>query len=152
MNSGCGRKGILHGLRMELDYMRYPRTWTETSDEPCCHSGKAVCLNSRDGQWVLLSWHESFRTCAQCRCHGIVDERRCTAPWLHRGSTSSTPDLSGEWEILEVEDDKHYKATLDKAGNGPYTQHGGRFVTTKYADRLWQGTWHQPGNDREGRL
>ena len=59
-------------------------------------------------------------------------------------------DLSGEWEILEVEDDKRYKATLDKAGNGPYTQHGGRFVTTKYADRLWQGTWQQPGNDREG--
>jgi hypothetical protein len=59
-------------------------------------------------------------------------------------------DLSGEWDILEVEDDKSYKATLDKAGNGPYTQHGGRFVTTKFADRLWQGTWQQPGNDREG--
>ena len=40
--------------------------------------------------------------------------------------------------------------TLDKAGNGPYTQHGGQFVTTKYTDRLWQGTWQQPGNDREG--
>jgi hypothetical protein len=59
-------------------------------------------------------------------------------------------DLSGEWEILEVEDDKRYKATLDKSGNGPYTQHGGRFTTTKFADRLWQGTWQQPGNDREG--
>jgi hypothetical protein len=68
-------------------------------------------------------------------------------------STSSVPtstDLSGEWEILEVEDDKRYTATLDKAGNGPYTQHGGRFVTTKFSDRLWQGTWQQPGNDREG--
>lgn len=63
---------------------------------------------------------------------------------------SSLPDLSGEWEILEVEDDKRYKATLDKAGNGPYTQQGGRFTTTKYADRLWQGTWQQTGNDREG--
>lgn len=60
------------------------------------------------------------------------------------------PDLSGEWEILEVEDEKRYKATLDKTGNGPYTQQGGQFVTSKYADRLWQGTWHQPGNDREG--
>lgn len=62
----------------------------------------------------------------------------------------SIPDLSGEWEILEVEDDKRYKATLDKAGNGPYSQQGGRFTTTKYADRLWQGTWQQTGNDREG--
>ena len=58
--------------------------------------------------------------------------------------------MSGEWEILEVEDDKRYRATLDKAGNGPYTQHGGRFVTTQFANRLWQGTWQQPGNDREG--
>jgi hypothetical protein len=68
--------------------------------------------------------------------------------------TGMTPaaltDLSGEWEILEVEDDKRYKATLDKTGNGPYTQHGGRFTTTKFADRRWQGTWQQPGNDREG--
>jgi hypothetical protein len=58
--------------------------------------------------------------------------------------------LSGEWDILEVEDDKHYRATLDKAGNGPYTQHAGRFTTTQVANRLWQGTWQQPGNDREG--
>jgi hypothetical protein len=58
--------------------------------------------------------------------------------------------LSGEWDILEVEDNKTYKATLDQSGNGPYTQHGGRFVTTKFEDRLWQGTWHQTGNDREG--
>lgn len=65
---------------------------------------------------------------------------------------SSMPDLSGEWEILEVEDDKRYKATLDKSGNGPYSQQGGRFTTTKYADRLWQGTWQQSGNDREGAL
>jgi len=62
----------------------------------------------------------------------------------------TTTDLSGEWDILEVEDDKSYKATLDKSGNGPYTQHDGRFVTTKFADGLWQGTWQQPGNDREG--
>jgi hypothetical protein len=60
------------------------------------------------------------------------------------------PDVSGEWDILEVEDEKRYKATLDKNGNGPYTQQGGRFVTTKIENRLWQGTWHQPGNDREG--
>lgn len=60
------------------------------------------------------------------------------------------PNLSGEWDILEVEDDKRYKATLDGNGNGPYTQQGGRVTTTKLTDRLWQGTWQQPGNDREG--
>jgi len=61
-----------------------------------------------------------------------------------------SPNLSGEWDILEVEDDKRYRATLDQHGNGPYTNQGGRFTTTMITDRLWQGTWLQPGNDREG--
>ena len=34
----------------------------------------------------------------------------------------TSADLSGEWQILEVEDDKRYKATLDKNGHGLYTQ------------------------------
>jgi len=59
-------------------------------------------------------------------------------------------NLSGEWDILEVEDDKRYRATLDQQGNGPYTNQGGRFTTTMHTNRQWQGTWHQSGNDREG--
>lgn len=59
-------------------------------------------------------------------------------------------DLSGEWEILEVEDDRTYRATLDRQGNGPYTWQGGQFTTTSFKDRRWQGTWKQTGNDREG--
>ena len=107
-------------------------------------------LERRNGQWVLLSWHESFRNVSDAM---PVDDRLNAAAPRTVASSVGQPvvlDLSGEWDILEVEDDKHYKATLDKAGNGPYTQHGGRFVTMKYADRLWQGTWQQPGNDREG--
>jgi len=107
-------------------------------------------LERRNGQWVLLSWHESFRNVSDAM---PVDDRLNAAAPRTVASSVGQPvvlDLSGEWDILEVEDDKRYKATLDKAGNGPYTQHGGRFVTTKYADRLWQGTWQQPGNDREG--
>ena len=107
-------------------------------------------LERRNGQWVLLSWHESFRSASDAM---PVDIRMSAATARTVASSSGQPavqDLSGEWDILEVEDDKAYKATLDKAGNGPYTQHGGRFVTTKFSDRLWQGTWQQPGNDREG--
>lgn len=79
-------------------------------------------------------------------------ERAPVAPRIVASSTGQPTvlDLSGEWDVLEVEDDKRYRATLDKTGNGPYTQHGGQFVTTKFTDRLWQGTWRQPGNDREG--
>ena len=107
-------------------------------------------LERRNGQWVLLSWHESFRSVSDAM--PVDDRTKAAAPRTVASSTGQpvVVDLSGEWEILEVEDDKRYKATLDKTGNGPYTQHGGRFVTTKYADRLWQGTWQQPGNDREG--
>ena len=107
-------------------------------------------LERRNGQWVLLSWHESFRSVSDAM--PVDDRTKASAPRTVASSTGQpvVVDLSGEWEILEVEDDKRYKATLDKTGNGPYTQHGGRFVTTKYADRLWQGTWQQPGNDREG--
>lgn len=107
-------------------------------------------LERRNGHWVLLSWHESFRSVSDAM---PVDNRtNAAAPHTVASSTtqSTVIDLSGEWDILEVEDDKRYRATLDKAGNGPYTQHGGQFVTTKFADHLWQGTWQQPGNDREG--
>jgi hypothetical protein len=142
-------KGPLAWFTMELDYIRYVGDGSSQRRTvlPLRESG---VLEQRGGQWVLLSWHESFRDMQL----GALLAQRATTPspqlLVSNAQLSSTPDLSGEWEILEVEDDKRYKATLDKAGNGPYTQHGGRFVTTKYADRLWQGTWQQPGNDREG--
>lgn len=59
-------------------------------------------------------------------------------------------DLSGEWEILEVEENRTYRATLDRQGNGPYTWQDGQFKTTSFVDRRWRGTWKQTGNDREG--
>jgi SnoaL-like domain len=142
-------KGTLAWFTMELDYIRYVGDGSSQRRTvlPLRESG---VLEQRGGQWVLLSWHESFRDMQL----GVPLAQRATTPspqhLVSNAQLSSTTDLSGEWDILEVEDDKHYKATLDKTGNGPYTQHGGRFVTTKYADRLWQGTWQQPGNDREG--
>ncbi len=142
-------KGILHGLRWN---------WTTCAfSEKDRINGRTVLplresgvLEQREGQWVLLSWHESLRTCSSAPPWPSDATTPSPQHLVSNAQPSSTPDLSGEWDILEVEDDKRYKATLDKAGNGPYTQHGGRFVTTKYADRLWQGTWQQPGNDREG--
>lgn len=67
--------------------------------------------------------------------------------------TSDAPetyDLSGEWEILEVEENRTYRATLDRQGNGPYTWQGGQLRTTSFEDCRWRGTWEQTGNDREG--
>lgn len=142
-------KGDLAWFTMELDYIRLVGDGPDQKRTvlPLRESG---VLERREGQWVLLSWHESFRSIQPA---GPLAQRPAAVSPQHLVNNvppSSTPDLSGEWDILEVEDDKRYKATLDKSGNGPYTQHGGRFVTTKFADRLWQGTWQQPGNDREG--
>jgi len=142
-------KGELAWFAMELDYIRYVGDGADPKRTviPLRETG---VLERRGGQWVMLSWHESFRS---AQLGGpIAYPPVAVAPQHLVSSTASAviPDLSGEWDILEVEDDKRYKATLDKNGNGPYTQHGGRFITTKFADRLWQGTWQQPGNDREG--
>lgn len=134
--------GHVAWFTMELDYIRYIGTGV-TQQKQVLQLRESGVLEKRKGQWILVSWHESPRTTplsSPAHASTVSDKK----PSL------STPDLSGEWDITETDNDKHYKATLDKAGNGPYTQHGGRFVTTKFADRLWQGTWHQPGNDREG--
>ena len=39
---------------------------------------------------------------------------------------------------------------LDEKGNGSYPWEDGYFVTETWTQGKWRGTWHQPGNDREG--
>jgi len=141
-------RGDIAWFTMELDYVRFLADKT-TQPKIVLQLRETGVLEKRAGQWVLLSWHESQRTTplssAGHQPAGSVPHHLISA-----NTETAVSDVSGEWDIVEVDNDKHYKATLDKAGNGPYTQHGGRFTTTKLADRLWQGTWHQPGNDREG--
>ncbi|HLZ35146.1 MAG TPA: nuclear transport factor 2 family protein [Nitrospira sp.] len=142
-------KGDLAWYAMEIDYIRTVAQGNEQQRAllPLRETG---VLERRNGQWVLLSWHESFRNAGGAVTLTDRAQHPSSLTLTSGASSAPAPDLSGEWEILEVEDDKRYKATLDKAGNGPYTQHGGQFATTKFSDRLWQGTWQQPGNDREG--
>lgn len=141
-------KGALAWYAMELDYIRYvtESTGVKRTVLPMRETG---VLERRDGQWQLLSWHESFRS-AQLSGPLASPSAGSSLYTIENGHAAPGIDLSGEWEIIEVEDDKRYKATFDKNGNGPYTQHGGRFTTSAISNRLWQGTWHQPGNDREG--
>ncbi len=141
-------KDNLAWYAMELDYIRYVAKGAEVKRTilPMRETG---VLERRNGQWQLLSWHESFRSASLGSASGLppADSRLRHAI---EPQTSRKPDMSGEWDILEVEDDKRYRASLDSNGNGPYSQHGGHFTTTTIADRLWQGTWYQSGNDREG--
>ena len=55
---------------------------------------------------------------------------------------------AGEW----IYEDKLVTgvADLDENGNGSYPWKGEYFVTSGWEDGIWRGTWHQPGNDREG--
>lgn len=141
-------KGELAWYAMELDYIRYVADGAGLKQTvlPMRETG---VLERRNGQWQLLSWHESFRS---AQLSGPLTPPSGGSSQSPSKNTDSPPsiDLSGEWDIIEVEDDKRYKATFDRNGNGPYTQHGGRFTTSSITNRLWQGTWHQPGNDREG--
>lgn len=139
-------KGDLAWFTMEVDYIRYVGEGSSVKRTvlPLRETG---VLERRAGRWQLLSWHESFRS---AQLGGPLASPPAAAGSQKLVSTASMPDVSGEWDILEVEDEKRYKAILDKSGNGPYTQQGGRFITTKIENHLWQGTWHQPGNDREG--
>ena len=133
-------KGDIGWYTMELDYGRILGQGPDQQRAvlPLRETG---VLERRNGQWLLLSWHESLRNASGAM---PVDDRLDAAAPRTMASSTGQPailDLSREWDVLEVADDKRYKATLDKTGNDPYTQHGGRFVTTKYTDRLWQGTW-----------
>lgn len=142
-------KGGVAWFAMELDYIRYgnPRDLSQRMVLPLRETG---VLEQRNGQWILVAWHESTR-----HHDSGAEQAADRAALLHRASDTQPAvpngvDLSGEWEVTEIEDNKKYVATLNAQGTGPYTWQGGQFFTTSFNDRRWQGTWKQTGNDREG--
>ena len=143
-------QGDVAWFAMELDYVRHV-TQGEHAQRMVLPLRETGVMERRDGRWVLVSWHESMRQADT----GKGSSAAGVSSVLHRtADTQATVpdnvDLSGEWEITEVEDNKKYVATLNAKGNGPYTWQNGQFSTTSFNDRRWQGTWKQPGNDREG--
>ncbi len=143
-------KGDIAWFAMESNYIRYsnPADLTQRMVLPLRETG---VMERRDGRWILVAWHESTRH----HDSGTEQAAADRAALLHRASDTQTAvpngvNLSGEWEVTEIEDNKKYVATLDPQGNGPYTWQGGQFSTTSFNDRRWQGTWKQTGNDREG--
>jgi len=140
-------RGETAWFAMELDYIRYVGQGTNQrrSVLPLRETG---VLERRDGSWVLTSWHESSRSRGVASSLASRPPSSSVLTGAGTNQEPATPDLSGEWEIEE--EDKSYNATLDRSGNGPYTHQGGTMTTTGFADRKWQGTWRQTGNDREG--
>jgi hypothetical protein len=143
-------RGDTAWFAMELDYIRYLGQGLDQQRTvlPLRETG---VLERRNGDWVLVSWHESSRSTGLDL--PVPDPIHASAAIIHAAggpmtTVSATVNLGGEWEIQE--EDRSYKAILDAAGNGTYTWQGGKITTTGYADRRWQGTWLQNGNDREG--
>ncbi len=134
-------RGDVAWFVMELDYIRHlGQAGSETRTVmPLRETG---VLERRDGRWILVSWHESFRGSAE----GLMPVAD-SGPG-NKQPVAAAPDLSGEWAIQE--EDKAYTATLDATGNGTYTHQGGRVLTKHCVGRRWEGTWQQGGNDREG--
>jgi hypothetical protein len=140
-------RGEIAWFAMELDYIRYIGAGSERRRVvlPLRETG---VLERRHGEWVLTTWHESFR--ADVSSLAVSDPVPCASgqPTLTAGSVVRIPNLGGEWEVQE--EDKSYKAVLDRNGNGSYSWQSGRIVTAVIAGQKWQGTWQQSGNDREG--
>lgn len=129
---------------MELDYIRYVKV-SDGLTRMVLPLRETGVLERRGDTWIVVAWHESFRSetgpFSSATKSASVQTVSATTP-------AGMPDLSGEWEIQE--EDKTYRATLDRNGNGGYSWQGGRIATTALIERTWQGTWQQPGNDREG--
>ncbi|MGE0275861.1 MAG: nuclear transport factor 2 family protein [Nitrospiraceae bacterium] len=147
------QKGDVAWFVMELDYIRYLSAEND-SDRMVLPMRETGVLERRDGRWILVTWHESSRHSDTGGGTALPHLPNPTT-LSHRtdgdqADATDRIDLGGKWEITEVEDNKKYYATLDLHGNGPYTWQGGQIATTGFRDRRWQGTWKQPGNDREG--
>ena len=67
-------------------------------------------LERRDGQWLLVSWHESLQAPA------VEAETASDSPV---SSVAKAIDLNGDWEVQE--EDKTYRAHLDLKGNSTYS-------------------------------
>ena len=129
------------GLTKEIDYTQVGKEADGSVKKPWPLRDSGV-LDRREHIWMLVNGHESMQEPGK----PLVVER--VAMPTEAQVNPVEIDLTGEWEIQE--EDKAYQATLDANGNGPYTWQEGRIQTEKVVDRIWSGTWHQKGNDREG--
>lgn len=140
-------RGDVAWFAMELDYTRYVQT-AEGLERTVLPLRETGVLERRGGRWVVVSWHESRRNTPVTTA--LIAESGGGHAVASRAGGGALPalDLSGEW--LVEEEDKSYTASLDREGNGSYSHQGGTFRTVKLENRRLLGTWHQPGNDREG--
>ena len=141
------QKGEVAWFAMELDYIRYFSA-ADSSHRMVLPLRETGVLERRDDRWILVAWHESSRQPDTGLGSALTVPTTVGSP--PNASHPNHIDVSGEWDILEVEDNKRYRTVLDARGHGPYTWQGGQITTTRQEGRRWHGTWKQSENDREG--
>ncbi len=121
---------------MEIDYIRYVGSGEKQvrQELPLRETG---VLEKRNGEWILVSWHESQRNMSS-----VIPVQPPSDVKI------DLSELSGRWMIEE--EDRFYCADLNDQGNGKYNWQNGRITTRSFHGRKWIGSWHQTGNDREG--
>jgi len=141
-------RGSIAWFAMELDYIRY--VGSDPSKLPITLKLRETgVLEKRNGQWILVAWHESSRKGSfTSDIHGQRTINSSQTSLRQKTRLSHQTDLSGKWFIEE--EDRSYTANLDEKGNGPYTHQGGQYTAVQFKDRKLLGTWSQTGNDREG--
>lgn len=137
------QRGDIAWFALELDYTRVTKN-TDGLTTRVIPLRETGVLERQNGTWQLVNWHESMQKPLQTIAHTP------TSPAIEPSSTKEPTQLTlqGVWEIHE--EDKSYHATLDADGNGTYTHEQGELTTTEIDGRLWEGTWIQKGNNREG--
>lgn len=140
-------RGDTAWFAMEIDYIRYVRSGQKEVRTviPLRETG---VLERRNGQWILVAWHESSGKAAKSPLRADHPAGTAIAAADAPSQGLGTFNLSGKW-IIE-EEDKSYTALLDREGNGAYSHKGGSFKTIRFEDRRLLGTWRQTENDREG--
>ncbi len=128
------KQGDVAWFAMELDYIRHIATEADHQRMviPLRETG---VLHRQEDRWILVSWHESRRIDGLAAIEGNYTHKSPVHRTADSGSQPApieTYDLSGEWEILEIEENKTYRATLDQKGNGPYTWQGGQFSDEQF--------------------
>ncbi len=140
-------RGDVSWFTMELDYIRYIDK-DPTHPPMVLELRESGVLERREGQWLLVSWHESSRTSSLATSVTNKTQSSEQPSSLVSNPSPQSIDLRGTWYIEE--EDTTYYATLDETGSGPYTRKQGSFTGIEFKDRKLLGTWKQIENDREG--
>jgi len=142
-------KGDIGWYTMELDYGVYRSGTGPAASQPAVTRNRCGLRRPKRAGISVLA-NESFRNAGGAM---PVDDRTKAAAPRPVASSSANPSslIWREWDILEVEDDKHYKAHSTKPATVPIRSMVDD-LHTKYADRLCKAPGSSQATIAKGNL